>query len=223
MTSRSHSVAAIVPAFNEQETVGGVVRVLVSSKLFGEVIVVSDGSTDGTAARAREAGASLVHELPFRHGKGAAMAHGVTHTDAPVLFFADADLYGLSKKNLEAVLGPVLDGKKVMNVGIRDRGPFFMKLSAHLPLIGGERALVRKVFEDIPDAYKRGFMVESALNFFCRSRRLRYGSVPCLGLTIRRKTQKVGMLRGALQYLHMWWQIIKAMTTVRLAYVSGKF
>lgn len=219
----SPRIAAIVPAFNEQETVGGVVRVLVSSKLFDEVIVVSDGSTDETAARAREAGATMVHELPFRHGKGAAMAHGVTHTDAPVLFFADADLYGLSKKNIEAVIKPVLDGKRAMNVGMRDRGNFFMKLSAHLPLIGGERALARKVFEDIPDDFKRGFMVESALNYYCRSRHLPYGTAPMPGVTIKRKMDKVGFVRGAGQYLHMWWQIIKAMTAVRLAYVSGKF
>lgn len=216
-------IAAIVPAYNEAETIGAVVRALVSSGLFSEVVVISDGSTDKTAARAREAGATLVHELPRRGGKGKAMQHGVTHTDSPIIFFSDADLYGLNTTHIHAVLDPVLRGDRVMNVGLRDRGRLMMKISAHLPLIGGERALYRHIIEAIPDRYLRGFMVESALNYFCRVNRFTYGSTPLYGLKIRHKYQKVGLVRGALQYLHMWYQIVRAILTVRLAHLAGKF
>lgn len=226
MTSPSgdnHTISAIVPAYNEEETIGGVVRALVLSKLFSEVVVISDGSTDRTAEEARSAGATTVHELPRRGGKGAAMQHGITHTDSPLIFFCDADLLGLNKKHIQDVLDPVLSGERVMNVALRDRGKLFMRLAAYLPLIGGERALYRHVIEGIPDRYLRGFMVESALNYYCRINKLPYGSVPLFGLKIRHKYQKVGWVRGVGQYFKMAWEIAKAMFTVRAAHWTGRF
>lgn len=217
------NIAAIVPAYNEEETIGGVVGALVQSKLFFEIVVISDGSTDQTASRAREAGATLVHELPRRGGKGKAMQHGITHTDSPIIFFCDADLLGLNTTHLVAVLAPVLAGERVMNVGIRDRGNLMMKISAHLPLIGGERALYRHIIEGIPDRYLRGFMVESALNYFCRINRLSYGTSPMPGLKIKHKYQKVGWARGIGQYFSMAWQITTAIVTVRVAHFTGRF
>ncbi len=216
-------IAAIVPAFNEESTIGPIVETLVKSGLFRDVIVISDGSTDRTAERARAAGASLVHQFPWKHGKGEAMMHGVAHTDAPILFFLDADLKGLTKDHLVRILKPILDGELSMCVGIRDRGRFLMKVSAHLPLIGGERAMDRHVFEDIPDAYMRGFMVESALNYYCRSHHLKYGTVELPGLKIRHKMQKVGFWRGLGEYIHMWKQVSEAMLTVRIAHWTGHF
>ncbi|MFH1078032.1 MAG: glycosyltransferase [Patescibacteria group bacterium] len=217
------NVAVVVAAYNEEKTIGPIVKTLVDSRRFRDVIVISDGSTDRTADIARQNGASLVHQFPWKHGKGAAMMHGVSHTDAPILFFCDADLHGLSTAHLDAVMKPVLEGKMAMCVGIRDRGPFLMKVAAHLPLIGGERALERHVFEDIPDRYLQGFMVEGAINYSCRSRKLPYGTVELPGLTIVRKMQKVGFWKGLKEYIHMGWQIWKAVLTVRLARLRGDF
>lgn len=209
-------VAAIVPAFNEQKTIAGVIKTLKSSALISEVIVISDGSTDHTAKFSREAGADLVHEFPWRHGKGSAMSHGVTHTDADILFFADADLSGFTQDHVERILKPVLEGKYAMVVGLRDRGGFLMWLSKYLPLIGGERAMLRKIFTDIPDYYMKGFKAESALNFYCRANKLPYGTVEMPGIKIVRKMQKFGFWGGLKEYVKMSWQIIKAMTEVRL-------
>ncbi len=217
------SVAAIVAAYNEEPTIGPIVKTLVASKLFRDVIVISDGSTDRTAEIARENGASLVHQFPWKHGKGAAMMHGVSHTDAPILFFLDADLKGLAVDHLKKILDPVLSGKLAMCVGIRDRGWLAMKIAAHLPLIGGERAMQRHVFEDIPDRYLQGFMVEGALNYYCRSHKLPYSTVELHGLKIRRKMQKVGFWKGLKEYVHMDYQVWKAMIVVRIARWKGKF
>ena len=217
------SVAAIVAAYNEELTIGPIIETLVSSKLFRDVIVISDGSTDRTDAVSRKAGASLVHQFPWKHGKGAAMMHGVAHTDAPILFFLDADLKGLTVEHLKRILEPVKAGKLAMCVGIRDRGYIAMKIATLLPLIGGERALQRKVFEDIPDRYMQGFMVEGALNYYCRAHRLRYGTVELPGLHIRRKMQKVGFWKGLKEYINMTYQVWKAIIVVRIARVQGKF
>lgn len=223
MNEQRQSVAAIVAAYNEEPTIGPIVETLVNSRLFRDVIVISDGSTDRTADIAKAAGASLVHQFPWKHGKGAAMMHGVAHTDAPILFFLDADLKGLTVEHLKCILEPVLAGTLAMCVGIRDRGPIGMSLAKVLPLIGGERAMVRRVFEDVPDRFMQGFMVESAMNYYCRSHKLPYGTVPLYGLKIRRKMQKVGFRKGLFEYLGMGYQIVRAMVIVRLARLRKEF
>lgn len=212
-----------MPAYNEEKTIRPILETLKASSYIDEVILISDGSTDNTKRVGEEVGVSIAHQLPLHSGKGKAMQHGVTHTDAPILFFFDADLLDLSEEHIKKVLLPVLEGKKVMNVAIRDRGPLAMKLAAHMPLIGGERAMLRHVFEDIPERLKQGFMVEGALNYYCRSNKLAYGSVPCPGLKIRRKMQKVGVVRGFWQYVKMFYQVIKAIIVVRVARIRGEF
>jgi len=87
--------AAIIPAYNEETTIVQVIEPLLASSYVGEVVVVSDGSTDATAERARQAGARVV-ELDARQGKGAAMLRGVGETEAPIVCFFDADLIGLT-------------------------------------------------------------------------------------------------------------------------------
>lgn len=216
------SVVAIIPAFNEEATIADVVRPLVVSELIDEVFVISDGSTDATKERALEAGA-CVHELPRTGGKGEAMQHAVMHTEAEVIVFFDADLIGLTTEHAESLLLPVINGGRFMNVGIRDRGPFFSWLSHHLPLISGERAMRRSVFDAVPPEYMHGFMVETALNYYCRAHHLRYGAVKMNGLTFRRKYEKVSWPSAVVQYVRMFWQVSQAMLAVRLARLFGRF
>lgn len=215
-------VAAIVPAHNEEQTIAGVVEPLLQSPYLDEVLVISDGSTDRTAEMAREAGAR-VHHLPRKGGKGEALLHALTHTDATILVFFDADLRGLAPAHVEQLVLPVLYGSRIMNVGLRDRGWLLTRATRHLPLIAGERALRRRVMEIVPAQYLNGFMVEAALNFFCRAHGLAYGAVELKGLSIRRKYEKVGWARAVLQYVKMFFQVAKAMVTVRIAHLRGKF
>jgi glycosyltransferase involved in cell wall biosynthesis len=219
---RRPSVVAIVPAFNEEVTIANVIRPLVASELINEVFVISDGSTDATKELSLMAGAH-VHELPRTGGKGEAMLYAVGHTDAEVLVFFDADLIGLTTEHVELLLLPVINGGRWMNVGIRDRGTFFTWLSHHLPLISGERAMRRSVFEGVHAEYMRGFMVETALNYYCRTHRLRYGVVELPGLTIRHKYEKVSWPRAVVQYVSMFWQVAQAILAVRLARLFGSF
>lgn len=214
-------VAAIIPAFNEEETIVDVVRVVRESSFITEVIVVSDGSTDRTAELAEGAGAHVLN-LPIQNGKGPAMQHGVTFTDAPIIIFLDADLRGLTPMHIEQLVVPVLNGSCMMNVGIRDRGKVSRMIGPHLPLVSGERALHRTIFERVPDEHIRGYMVEVSLNFACRSQKLKYGTVFMKGVTIRTKVDKVGAVKAFFQYIKMWFQVAKAVVVVRAAYAKDK-
>jgi len=110
---------ALVPAFNEAERIGATVAALRKVPGVAEVLVVSDGSTDATAARALEAGAHCL-DLPRNFGKGGALNAGLAALTGRVreglspepvaLLLADADL-GDTAALLEALLEPVLAGQ----------------------------------------------------------------------------------------------------------------
>jgi len=210
-------IAVIIPAYNEESGIAEVVRAAKTSDLVDEVIVVSDGSDDNTVKNAKEAGASKVFALRKNIGKGLAMIYGVEHTKADIILFLDADVYGLTASHIKRLVQPVLRGDEVMNVGIRDRGRIISALGSYLPLIGGERALERYIIERIPKKYLRGFKIETAFNYYCRSRNLPYGCVFLKDVNIKKKMEKVGFFLGLWQYIKMTFEIINAMIAVRLA------
>lgn len=72
---------AIVPAFNEQDSVGDVVRSIKRARPDFDVVVIDDGSTDASASRAWEAGAAVISH-PFNLGIGAAVQSGLQYAYA---------------------------------------------------------------------------------------------------------------------------------------------
>jgi len=118
---------------------------------------------------------------------------------------------------------PVSSGSRIMNVGLRDKGPIGTLIAKHLPLIGGERVMLRQVIEGVDPKFLQGYMVESALNYYCRSRGYAYGAVILRGLTMRRKYEKVGVLRGVIQYVKMFSEVGMAVIAVRVARLKGVF
>lgn len=210
-------VAAVIPALNEEKTIGNVVDALKKSTICDEIIVVSDGSTDRTTLYARNAGAKvIVHETA--QGKAQAMASGVAHTSADIIFFCDADLRGFTGDHVRTLVEPVQNEKCDMCVGLRDRGQLFFSLSRFLPLISGERALRRKVFEEVPESCKKGFMIEIALNYVCKKNSWRIRATPLRGLSIRKKISKVGIVKGVKSYIKMCGEVIYAYFLIRFAY-----
>lgn len=214
-------VAAIIPALNEAKTIGAIVTTVFSSPLVDEVIVVSDGSTDATAARARASGARvIVHDRP--RGKGAALGSGVGATDAPILLFLDGDLLKLTASHIAALLVPVLSGACAMFVGRVDRGRFWNWLS-RWPLLGGQRALRRDIFTRIPLKFLQGYGVEVGLNYSCRIQGLSCRTIILSGLWFRQKLAKQGFFRGIVSYLRMWRMIVLGALRIRFAHWLGIF
>jgi glycosyltransferase involved in cell wall biosynthesis len=112
-------VTAIIPALNEAPAIGKTVRglrALVGIAL-DHIIVVDNGSTDDTGARAREAGAEVVREP--RRGYGRACLAGVlAASDAAIIVLLDGDAAD-EPTDLPRVLAPLLAGEADLVVGAR--------------------------------------------------------------------------------------------------------
>jgi len=115
---RSSVVVAIIPARDEQDAIADVVREL--RLQVRRVVVVDNGSSDETAARARAAGADVVGEP--RRGYGQACLSGIAAApEADVLLFLDGDGSDDPRQS-PVVLEPILSGRADMVVGSRMRG-----------------------------------------------------------------------------------------------------
>lgn len=86
-----HTTSVVIPARDEAATVGTIVRACVALADVLEVVVVDDGSTDGTSRIAEAAGARVVR-ASGGPGKGAAMRDGVAAAEGDIVVFCDADL-----------------------------------------------------------------------------------------------------------------------------------
>ena len=112
-----NSISVVVPALNEAGAIGGVVRGLPWATI-AECIVVDNGSTDGTANVARQAGARVVTSA---RGYGAACWAGAEAAVGDVLVFMDGDGAD-AVEEFEAIVGPVLRDGADFVIGSRVRG-----------------------------------------------------------------------------------------------------
>ena len=115
------NVCVVIPALNEADSVGHVIRALPARHAY-DVVVVDNGSTDGTADVARAAGATVLREP--RRGYGRACLAGVAHAlkgTADIVVFLDADFSDFPDE-LPLLLGPIERAEADLVIGSRLRG-----------------------------------------------------------------------------------------------------
>ena len=112
-------ISVVIPAFNEEQAIGEVVRAVPIDRIH-EIVVVDNGSTDDTAAQASLAGARVVFES--RPGYGSACLAGAkAAADADVLVFLDGDRSD-DPRQLDTVAGPILENRADLVIGSRVQG-----------------------------------------------------------------------------------------------------
>ena len=122
-----HRISVVLPARNEEATVGRLVgdlrdRWMRAMPLIDELVVVDSDSTDATAAVARAAGADVVATAEVlrghgsRPGKGEALWKSLAATTGDLVVFLDADLLGDVAHYLPGLLGPLLIDPQLLYV-----------------------------------------------------------------------------------------------------------
>jgi glucosyl-3-phosphoglycerate synthase len=176
------TVCALLPAYNEAERIAVTIGALRARPEIGQIVVLDDGSTDGTADRARAAGASLVLTQQ-NGGKGAALsaAYAAARDRADVFLLLDADL-GASAGEAVKLLPPLARGAADMTVGMLPPDPgfaasgqsggrgFVVRLArwgirrrtgqTFTQPLSGQRAVRREVLEALGGTFAPGFGVE---------------------------------------------------------------
>jgi len=131
MTAPYPSVSVIIPALDEEQSIGAVIEAI-PRDIVGEVIVVDGGSRDATREVARQRGARVLDE-PLR-GYGRACARGVSDAHGDVVVFLDAD-GAADPLDIRALVAPIAEGSADLVLGSRlGPGRDAAALSAAMPI-----------------------------------------------------------------------------------------
>ena len=147
------TLSCIIPAYNEASRIEAVLRSVVGHPLIDEVIVVDDGSSDGTAEVVKGIDGVRLIELPQNKGKTWAVTVGIEAAIGDTLMFVDADLLGLDASHLTALIAPVQQGNADITISLRANAPRPWHWIG-IDYISGERVMPRGLLIDQIDAMR---------------------------------------------------------------------
>lgn len=204
-------VSAVIPAYNEADRIGAVLKPLLSASSVSEVIVVDDGSTDATSEVARRYGVKVVR-FEENRGKGAALVAGAREAEGDALLFLDADLTGLTPRHVEELVETYRRGEAEVVIAVFRKGRTATDMSQRLvPFLSGQRILSRAIWEEA-QALAEGsdFGVETALTRLAFRQGWRQKIVVWEGVSHVRKEEKRGFWRGFVDRMAMYRDVVRS-------------
>jgi len=153
MSDSTVKVSVLIPAYNEAATIREVIRnvraVTVPGVTF-ELIVIDDGSTDGTSEICQALGAEIdVYERQPNQGKGAAIRKGISLATGEIILIQDADLE-YDPNEYPKLLAPMLAGKADVVIGSRFLGSEAHRVVYFWHMVGNRfLTLLSNVFSDL--------------------------------------------------------------------------
>lgn len=205
-----YSISAVIPAYNEEKTIGEVINVVRTVDLIENIIVVNDGSIDDTSKIARAFDCVKVVELQYNMGKSQAIKKAVEESHDDIILLLDADLIGLTPKHVTNLLLPILFDDIDMTLGLFSNGRFITDLAQLVtPYLTGQRAVKRRIIEDIQDVNMTRFGIEIAMTEYVNNNNFKTQQVVLRNVTHVMKEEKMGVIRGFKERLKMYRDILE--------------
>jgi glycosyltransferase involved in cell wall biosynthesis len=197
------TLTCLIPAYNEAPRIAGVLAAVTGHPALRAVLVVDDGSTDGTGDVARGFGVAVMRTAG-NLGKTAALAQALAQVETTHVLLLDADLIGLTAADVTALIAPVLAGHAQASLSLRGNAPRTWRLIG-VDYISGERVVPMVVFAGQLQTLTRlpRFGFEVFLNRLLISQGGAVAVVRWPGVASPSKASKRGLWRGLTADLRM--------------------
>jgi len=204
-------ISCIIPAYNEEKTIRKVIKAVKKSKVFDEIIVVNDGSSDNTGNILSSEKDILFINLPHNLGKGGAVWHGIQNSDGEIIVMLDADLMGLTKLHFKKLIDPLLSDESLVCIGIiKHKDKQWQNLIQTVGSdLSGQQAFYKKMARDI-DIKDSRFGIEIALKNHFKNKGLVTKKIALNGVAHIQKEEKMGTTLGLLARVKMYREVISA-------------
>ena len=218
----TRTLACIIPAFDEAPRIGRVLAAVLHHPQFAEVIVVDDGSSDGTAELAEALcphhPALRVLRMARNGGKSRAIAAGIEAARSDLVMLLDSDLVGLAGSDLSALAAPVIEGRAGAALSLRRNAPLPWRLLG-IDYISGERVMPRALLAEHLDAIRAlpRFGLEVFMNGLWLRQGLLVAVVPWPGVDSPFKHAKRGRLAGIAADAAMMRDIFRTVSPLQAA------
>lgn len=197
-------VSIIICTYNEESTVVDVINACRESVPKAEIIVVDDGSTDGSEMLLRKANKTIPFhyvKLDENHGKSYAMVVGVEKAKNDIILFFDADVTDIKDEHFKKILQPILSREADMVLGSPSETLIDHRVNP-FKIFTGERALRKEdilpILDDIRDIK---FGVETYLNLYYQAHGKKIKYLLMEGLTHPTKYKKVSPVQATREFI----------------------
>ncbi|MBW8733972.1 MAG: glycosyltransferase family 2 protein [Asticcacaulis sp.] len=208
-------MSCVVCAYNEADSLSDILRAIDGHPLFSEVIVVDDGSSDGTADIARTFPDVRVISYRPNRGKTHALSLGIEAASGDLIMLIDADLKGLKASNIFALAEPVLAGRARVSISLRANSLALYR-GLGLDFVSGERVLPAALVKPYIAYMQRlpRWGAEAFINGLITRAKLPIAVIEWPDVFNIRKAEKIGAWRGALAELAMTADVFRVLTPV---------
>ena len=189
---RQLKISAIIPAFNETKYIRQVLRPLMQVATIKEIILVDDGSTDGTAELAKSYGGVDVIRLPLNMGKTQAVMRGLRQARHPTILLCDADLIGLRASHFFELIHRYCEGYEMFIMENGSQSWIFRKVLKSVPAVSGTRILAKERLLEIPFKPTDRFQFEIRINDYYLAQNLSMAVSPAWQRASSRPLSELG-------------------------------